>query len=123
MNAQFTIPAIQFTLDDALAERAKQAALVRVEEHAAPGWKEYALETVKRIATGEAEFCTDRVLDELKTATVWTHELRALGPVMLRAARAGYIAPTARFVNSQSVSRHKAPKRVWKSLLYERNYL
>lgn len=117
MSLQLQIPVIQFTLDDALAETAKREALAQVETHAAPDWKDYALETVKQVAQHCSEFSTDRVLEALQDSPITTHELRALGPVMVAAARAGYIVATDRFENSASVSRHKAPKRIWASLI------
>lgn len=117
-NPQFQIPAIQLTLDHALAENAKRAALTQVESHADPDWKSYALKTVKQVAERFAEFSTDKVLEAMQDAPVFTHELRALGPVMLSAQRAGYIESTSRFENSASVSRHKAPKRIWQSMIY-----
>lgn len=120
-NPQFQIPAIQLTLDQALAENTKREALKRVEAHAAPDWKTYALATVKQVAERFAEFSTDKVLEFMQDAPVWTHELRALGPVMMSAQRAGYIVATDKFIKSESVSRHRAPKRVWSSQLYPTN--
>lgn len=116
-TVQLQVPAIQLTLDQAAAENAKRAAVQRVDEHAAPAWKEYALGVVKRVAERLTEFTTDEVLTEMQDAPVWTHELRALGPVMTAAQNAGYIVATDRFIPSASVSRHKAPKRVWRSCL------
>lgn len=118
MSAQMQIPAQQITLDEYAARTARERAVAQVLQHAAPAWKEYVLATVKRVAETHREFTTDAVLDALTDAPVWTHELRALGPVMSAAARAGYIRPTDRLQNSHSVSRHKAPKRVWESLVY-----
>lgn len=118
MNAQYQIPAIQFSFDDYLAKRAKEEAITRVEEHANSDWKTYALSTVQRVARQCAEFSTDAVLEAMQNAPVATHELRALGPVMLSAVKAGYIQPTDRFVNCKRASRHKAPVRVWQSLIY-----
>ena len=45
-----------------------------------------------------------------------THDSRALGPVMKRLARDGYIAPTDEFVKGTRRSRHSAPLRVWRSI-------
>lgn len=117
-DKQLQVPAIQFSLDEYAAEVAKRAALRQVEEHAAPDWKTYALATVKQVARGHAEFTTDRVLAAMQDAPVATHELRALGPVMIAAARSGYIVATERFEISDSQSRHRAPKRIWRSLLW-----
>lgn len=118
---QFQIPVIQLTLDYAIAENEKRAAIAQVEENAAPDWRTYALATVKQVAERCAEFSTDKILEAMTDAPVWTHELRALGPIMLSAARAGFIVATDKFVTSDSISRHRSPKRVWKSNLYPRS--
>ena len=118
MNAQYKIPAIQFTLDAQLAQVERERALVQVDQNAAPDWKTVALAAVKHVAQTRREFTTDDVLAILQSQPVATHEMRALGPVMRRAADAGYIAATDRFITSASVSRHRAPKRVWSSQIY-----
>ena len=115
MNAQFQIPALQITLDAHLAQVERERALLQVEQNAAPDWKTVALACVKRVAAGQREFTTDDVLELLRAETVATHEMRALGPVMRRAADLGYIVATDRFITSASVSRHRAPTRVWSS--------
>lgn len=40
-------------------------------------------------------------------------EPRALGPVMMRAARAGLIYPTGRWVKSENPAQHATPIREW----------
>lgn len=107
-------------LNPVRAATKRDNAIERVDKHADSDWKVLALETVKAVAQRFAEFSTDLVLAELANSPIRTHELRALGPVMLSARRAGYIEPTDRFENSNSVTRHKAPKRIWKSQLYRR---
>ena len=119
MSKQLQMPALQITLDAYAAEQAKRAAQETVAAHADGEWKTVALDAVKQVAQRKREFTTDDVLAAMQDAPVWTHELRALGPVMTRAAAAGYIRATDRFVASASVSRHRAPKRVWSSQIYE----
>lgn len=120
MNAkQFQIPAIQLNFDAYLADKAKREAMTRVEQHADTDWKTYALETVKRVAQQFAEFTTDAVLEQMQNAPVWTHELRALGPVMMSAQRAGYITRTDKTTPTKRVSRHHTEIRVWKSNLHK----
>lgn len=107
----------QLTLDDALAEARKRDAIERAEINADSTWRDVALDAVRRTAGQHHEFTTDAVLTVLESAPASTHELRALGPVMIQAQKCGWIEPTDRFENSRSVSRHKAPKRIWRSLL------
>jgi hypothetical protein len=111
---------LQPTLDDYLAELAKQDALQRVEINADPLWRDVAYQCVVAVAQRTEEFHTDSVLSELAQYPVTTHEPRALGPVMMRAARDNIIVPTNRFEKSAAVSRHCASKRIWRSLILEK---
>lgn len=112
---------LQYTLDSVLADLARADALQRVDEHADPDWRDLAYRCVLAVARRLEHFTTDEVIDELsKHPDVTTHEPRALGPVMMRAARENIIAATDRFVKSNAVSRHRAPKQVWRSLVYRR---
>lgn len=115
-----TTRTIQLTLDDARARDAQADALRRVDEHADPEYKDVALAMVKRAAQLHREFTTDQVLELLQDKPVTTHEGRVLGAIMRRAKDLGYIVPTPRFTDSASVSRHRAPKRVWASQIYGR---
>lgn len=114
------MPELQLTLDGALADLSRIDALQRVDDHADPDWREVAYQCVLAVARRCATFTTDEVIDELAShPSVSTHEGRALGPVMMRAARNNVIVATDQFVNSEAVSRHKAPKRVWASLIID----
>ena len=108
----------QLTLDAALADRQRRDGIRRAGEHASTAWQHVALAAVRTAALRRREFTTDAVLDVLRGSAATTPELRALGPVMRRAQQAGFIEPTDRFVNSDSVSRHRAPKRIWRSKIY-----
>ena len=97
-------------------EQLKFDGMKLVDENADPDWKHAADRAVEDLALTRRMFTSDDVRALL--ATIETHELRALGPVMLRAARKGLIAK-AGFDYSTSPSRHKAPVQVWRSLLHE----
>lgn len=117
------MPDLQLTLDGALADLSRTDALQRVDDHADPDWREVAYQCVIAVAKRCATFTTDGVIDELaKHPTVSTHEGRALGPVMMRAQRNSIIVSTDQFVNSEAVSRHRAPKRVWASLIIDQKF-
>lgn len=98
------------------AIRERDAALIQVEEHAATAWKNAALEAVIKAAATLGFFIVDDVYqwipDDIKT-----HDLRAMGPVMLQAKELGYIEPTGTFKPSYLPGRHAGPRRVWKSFL------
>ena len=105
----------QFTLDEYAATKAREEAIAQVGLNADCAWKDIALQVVADVAEEWAEFTTDEVLERLADKTVSTHEMRALGPVMMAAQKAGIIMPSDTFVKSKAVSRHCAPKRVWRS--------
>jgi hypothetical protein len=76
-----------------------------------------ALRAVRAVARRCAEFTTDEVAAEL---TDWTiEEPRLLGPAMLRAQRAGWIAATDRMRKTTNPAAHCRPKAVWTSRIYE----
>jgi hypothetical protein len=116
------MPDLQLTLDGALADLSRTDALKRVDEHADPGWREVAYQCVIDVAKRCAAFTTDEILAELAQYPVRTHEGRALGPVMMRAARDNVIVATDQFVKSEAVSRHCASKRVWASLIIDTKF-
>lgn len=116
-NNQLNLLPVQLDFDAYAADLAKQDALTRVAQNADADWKTVALECVKTVAARQAELTTDDIWQELARYAIGTHENRALGPVMNAAHRAGFITPTARYVNCERVSRHKAPIRVWQSRL------
>ena len=106
------------TEDLSPARSARDLALNQVESHAAPGFLEDALAVIRRVALRRETLTTDDVIPEM---TVGTHDGRALGAAMVKAAKAGYIVATDRFVNTNRVSRHHAPIRVWRSLVWGRS--
>lgn len=65
------------------------------------------------------ELTSDDVIERIPES-FRTHELRALGPVMVRAAKWGWIAKSDRAGrNSRRASLHASPRTVWRSLLYK----
>jgi hypothetical protein len=98
----------------AAAERKRDEAIARAAAAAPEGWAEEAMSYVRLVASRQERFTTD---------DLWAAGLsrppngRALGGVMLAAARAGLIWRTSDFTISQQPSRNAAPVRVWRSLL------
>jgi hypothetical protein len=90
------------------------AQIARVEAAADPAWKHKALEAVKETCLYRADFISDDiwVLGNLPA----TREDRALGPIMLAAARKGWCRKTDRV--RPSARSHGSGKPVWKSNLY-----
>jgi hypothetical protein len=105
--------------DDDEAEGAKAEAMARVERAADEAWKQAAYETVEKVARERPYLTADHVMENIPP-DVHTHELRALGPVMLKAARNDVIekAPVPA-VNCTRANCHAAPLTVWHSLIWD----
>jgi hypothetical protein len=100
---------------EAREQAAKEKALEQVEENADPDWIKRARLTGARIAAELEELTAD---DFWEAGLEKPREARALGPVLLRLARAGLIEKTERFRRSRQVGCHGMDVRVWKSLVY-----
>lgn len=101
---------------DPLARARHQAerAMERAAAHADQAWLDEALEAVRRTCLRLEDFIGD---DVWETGLSMPREARALGPVMMRAARLGYCVRTDRV--RPSVRSHGSPKPVWKSRLFK----
>lgn len=92
------------------AVEARDEAMQRVEDAAPDEWKDAADATVLKLARTGLPFTTDGVWNLMP---VKPPEPRALGPVMKRAADAGHIRATGRYVKSSEVSCHAREKKEW----------
>lgn len=101
----------------------KNKALAQVEKNANADWKEYAFARVRMVAERLEELTSDDIEDELCSFLVpfrpVTHEKRALGPVMIRAAKAGLIFATDRVKPSRRSKLHNSPRRIWRSRIFQ----
>lgn len=101
-------------------QRAADRAIDQVEAHADERWLDRALEAVRFVAERRVTFTTDPVWFWLgKWGVPHPHEPRAMGAVMRRAQKEGWISPTQEFVPTTRVKSHKSPTRVWASLIHE----
>lgn len=89
------------------AEQARLDAIRRVHEHANAVWKETAYAALLTCARRYAVFTSDLVWAELKGSKPATHNLSALGPLFLIAARKGLIRKTGRMVPTTLTQRHR----------------
>lgn len=105
----------EITMSDALLQR--DAAIAAVDAHADAAWKAQALDAVLVTCRSYPEFHSDRIWE---TGLDEPSEARALGPVMLQAARFGWCVRTDRV--APSVRSHGSPKPVWRSLLFEPSF-
>jgi hypothetical protein len=99
------------------ATAAADAAIEQVERHADEEWKDIAYATVCHVAQRLAHFTTDDVKAALP-ADATTHEPRAWGAIMRRAARDGVCRATDGWRTSDNPVCHARPMRVWASLLW-----
>jgi hypothetical protein len=95
---------------------ATQLAIAQAEANAPEQWLHDARETVRHLAHAHPTFIVDAVWD---TGLPKPPEARAIGPVMLWAAREGLIVGTDQFIPSAQEGCHGVPRRVWRSLAFE----
>ena len=89
----------------------------RADRGAEDDWRQAALDTIRRVAQERPELTTDDVL-QANPALELGREKRALGPMMLYAARDGLIAPTDRYARSSRRASNARHKRLWLSLVH-----
>lgn len=86
---------------------ARDDAIARADDHANPEWRERAYQAVRKVARMRLDFTADEVWDELADVSETTHNPSALGPVFLRAAKAGVIVKTGELRLSKHTQRHR----------------
>jgi hypothetical protein len=96
----------------------KKASMQQVDDNASLAWKREADKAALRAAR-VCEYLTSDDVVKLIPPSARTHEWRAMGPVMQRAARAGMIVKADMpGRNSNRPALHASPRTVWKSLVY-----
>ena len=105
------------------AEDAKRAAMNQVEDNANHYWIEFMVDCVWDVCRVMLYFTADDVFDRYEDQPdpkPTTHEPRAMGPVMNRAAKEG-LCEKANVPGAPSRRRslHARPRTVWKSKIYE----
>jgi hypothetical protein len=106
------------------AKAAKKEAMERVEANADRAWYHLMLELVRQICVDRPRFTTDEAFeryDAIEGDKPATHETKAMGPVMLRAAKLGYCRKTNTTENSNRKSCHNRPLAIWESLIHVRH--
>ncbi|QFG10732.1 hypothetical protein SEA_ANIMUS_64 [Streptomyces phage Animus] len=90
------------------AEAARDEAMQRVYDSAAEEWKAQAHATIIAVADSLGEFTVDDLWD---AGLVKPDEPRAMGPVLRKAARDGYVRQTGQYAKSRY--RNATPIPVW----------
>lgn len=108
----------QSLFDSLKAVAITQEAIDRVEENANDQWMEEAGKVVQMLALQFHGFTTDDVWEWMQDVHphLGTHDNRAMGAVMRRAARNNICVPTDRYVKSARPSCHHRPIRVWRGI-------
>jgi hypothetical protein len=106
-----------------ISKLSKTLAMNQVEANAKAAWKELILDIVWDIACETELFTTDEVCIRYrslpKETRPDTHEWRALGPQMSKAAKLGYIIKTPYTrPSTDGARRHAAPLQIWRSLIF-----
>lgn len=81
-------------------------------------WEEASADCIKQVATQKRRFTGDDVMNLLEERGFSTGDSRALGPAMVRAAKAGLMEKTETFQASTRRSQHGSPRRVWQSCIF-----
>lgn len=108
--------------------RVREEAIARADSNANREWKTEVLDLLFEVCKTH-EFLTiddlrERILRAIKEDPDFptTHNLSALGPIMRRGAKMGWMEGTEASQPSRVVTTHSRPQRVWKSKLYMRRY-
>ena len=97
------------------AEQARDEAIARVDANADAGWKAEALRMILVVGRQKRTFIADDVWD---AGLERPDEGRALGAILQRAHRLGYIEPTGEYRPSNQRQCHSNRRSVWRSLVY-----
>ena len=89
-------------------------ALDQVEQNCNDEWFDNALKIVRELCETGEELTTDDVWLRIKSI----REPRAMGAVMTKAAKYGWIESTDRVVKSKRPACHRRPIAIWRSCLY-----
>ena len=90
-------------------------------DNANEDWRTAALDCVHTVALQQHELTSDDVHVLLDKAGVHTHNWSAIGPVMTKARKEGWIERTGRIRRSSRIVSHGKLLLVWQSLLVNRN--
>jgi hypothetical protein len=98
---------------------ARDEAIRRVDDHADETLKAALLDSAHVVARRQPSVFCDDIWFEYETRNLpHPREPRVLGATVKAAAKEGWIAPTDEYRQSIRPSTHRAPKRVWRSLIY-----
>lgn len=109
--------ATSFEPDAARGGALRDEGITRSDEAAKAEWKRAADEAVSFCARTRERLTTDDVWRAMPHGVREVREPRAMGAVMIRAAKAGLIVRTSATEESSISRSHRRPKAVWQSLV------
>ncbi len=114
---------MQFALD--FSKRlpvSAQIGMEQADEHAKPDWKHWFDGCVLAAAKKKSEITSDDVLAEIEALpqAPETHNLAAIGPAMIRAAKMGILRGTDRVKRSERPEKHGNRQNIWESRVFRR---
>lgn len=98
---------------------ARDTAIERVKANADDNWEDRAMAALWDVCRKEREFLVDDVRDELDRRGIVTHDMRAIGPLMLKASKKGMVEHTGEYRPSRQAQCHGNPRGVWRSLVFK----
>jgi hypothetical protein len=93
------------------ARKAAQKGIESAERNADPEWAYVAEVVIFRLPVGRT-FLAEDLVPQIEAGGASTHDRKALGPAILKAARAGLIEKTGRFL--PAATSHGQPKPEWR---------
>lgn len=106
------------------AKQAKAEGMSRAERNAHEEWVVFMYNVIRETARRHKQYSVDEVIERYKLYdnAPTTHNWKALGPVMRRAAKDGIheLGELLPMVRSRRKSNHNHPLNVWVSLIYRK---
>jgi hypothetical protein len=95
-------------------------AMQRSDDNADPDWRTVFDQCIISVARKMPELTSDDALDEYEALCEkpFTHNLSAIGPAMLRAAKDGVLVSTGRVQRSTRPLKHGIRHTIWRSNVY-----
>ena len=104
-------------LDPVKSSQLRDEGIAVVDAHAHETWKWAAYEAVLRTARAHPRFIIDKVWLYMPD-DVYTHNKKAMGPVMIEAAKRGWIQSEGNYTPTAQVKSHRSPRTIWLSQIH-----
>ena len=109
---------LAFVFSPAAGAARRDEGIHRAGSHADEAWKDAAYRIVSELAQSHRAFTSDEVWQRLSKAGYSTPEPRAMGAVMLAAARAGLIVKSRSYTPTNRTAANRRPIPVWLSTTF-----